>query len=164
VISRVLITWSFYCWNSSLEQLAKIYLYWLRSMWKFSALFSTSTLILDLMNDNDRMIITSAWSVSVQIDCRHYRRSMRVYSHNLHNYINLCIKKIIQSHFTCVFIEEMRFDNFLYPHNLHSHINICIRINSESFLFSHSMEKNNFNWLISLYYALCVMQESVLRP
>ena len=35
-----------------------------------------------------------------------------VYPHNLHNRIT----KIIQLHFTCVFIREMRLDNFLYAY------------------------------------------------
>jgi len=39
---------------------------------------------------------------------------LRIYPYNLYNRINICIKKIIQSHFTCVFIGEMQLDNFLY--------------------------------------------------
>jgi len=40
---------------------------------------------------------------------------LKVYIYtNLYSRIKVCIKKIIQSHFTCVFIGDIRLDNFLY--------------------------------------------------
>ena len=54
-----------------------------------------------------------------------YKYTLGAILHNLHSRINICIKKIIQSYFTFVFVAEMWLDNFLYSYG-YATMQVCV--------------------------------------